>query len=236
MSVMTCAGCGTLVPAGKQFCTNCGTRVQGSTDPSITDPSGPTPVTQPQPTQQQATQPTPAYQQLQPFPTEPVIPVSRPAASHWRIVAIAAVAAVVVGAVAAFMWPASAGELVADSSVGPAGGTVPFSDGGKLEIPDGAVKQNQRFTVRKTANREPARIGGMLYPAGSLPVYLFTPLTINFGRAITLILPLPSGAVAGRIYVISDGRLTLIAVRPNEDGSVRISVIGFNGGRLVVRT
>ena len=134
------------------------------------------------------------------------------------------------------MWPASAGELVADSSVGPAGGTVPFSDGGKLEIPDGAVKQNQRFTVRKTANRDPARIGGMLYPAGSLPVYLFSPLTINFGRAVTVILPLPAGAIAGRIYVISDGRLTLIAVLPNEDGSVSISVIGFNGGRLVVRT
>ena len=231
MSAMTCTGCGTPVPAGKQFCTNCGTRVQGSTDPSITDPSRPTPVTQPQ-----ATQPTPAYQQVQPFPTEPVTSASQPAASQWRIVAIAAVLAIVVGVAAAFMWPASAGELVADSSVGPAGGTVPFSDGGKLEIPNGAVKQNQRFTVRKTANREPARIGGMLYPAGSLPVYLFSPLTINFGRAVTVILPLPSGAVAGRIYVISDGRLTLIAVQPNEDGSVRITVIGFNGGRLVVQT
>lgn len=232
MSAIACAGCGTLVPAGKQFCTNCGTRVQGSTDPSMTDPSRPTPVTQPE-----ATQPAPAYQQLQPFPTEPLIAESRPAASQWRIVAIAAVLALVVGVVAAFAWPsASAGELVADGSVGPAGGSVPFSDGGKLEVPDGAVNQNQRFTVRKTANREPARIGGMLYPEGSLPVYLFSPLTINFGRAVTVILPLPSGAVAGRIYVISDGRLTLIAVRPNEDGTVRISVIGFNGGRLVVRT
>ncbi len=231
MSATTCTGCGAPMPAGKQFCTNCGTRVQGSTDPGTTDPSRPTPVTQPQPTQ-----PTPAYQATQPFPTEPVIPSSRPAASQWRIMAIAAVLALIVGVGAAFVWPASAGELVADASVGPAGGTIPFSDGGKLQIPDGAVKNNQRFTVRKAAIREPARIGGMLYPAGSLPVYLFSPLTINFSRAVTVILPLPAGAIAGRIYVISNGRLTLIAVRPNEDGTVTISVIGFNGGRLVVRT
>lgn len=231
MSATTCTGCGAPIPAGKQFCTNCGTRVQGSTDPSITDPSRPTPVTQPQPTQ-----PTPAYQQVQPFPTEPVIPPVRQSPSQARILAITAVLALVVGVVAAFMWPASAGELVADGTVGPAGGSVPFSDGGKLEVPDGAVKQNQRFTVTKTENRKPARIGGMLYPAGALPVYLFSPLTINFSRAVTVILPLPAGAVAGRIYVISDGRLTLIAVLPNEDGSVRISVIGFSGGRLVVRT
>lgn len=135
------------------------------------------------------------------------------------------------------MWPASAaGELVADASVGPAGGTIPFNDGGSLQIPKGAVKAPQRFSVRKATTPEPARIGGMVYPAGSLPVYLFSPLTITFGEAVTVVLPLPAGAVAGRIYVISDGRLTLIAVRPAEDGTVRISVIGFSGGRLVVRT
>lgn len=230
-----CTGCGMPIPAGKAFCTNCGTRAPGSTDPGTSDATRPTPVTQPSPTQpHEQTRPTPAYQSTQPFPTAPY--ETSGGRSQWRTIGIAAVLAIVVGVVAAFMWPASAGELVADASVGPAGGAIPFNDGGEMRIPKGAVKSPQQFTVRKTAIREPARIGGMLYPAGSLPLYLFSPLTINFGETVTVVLPLPAGAIAGRIYVISDGRLTLIAVRPAEDGTVRISVIGFSGGRLVVRT
>lgn len=233
MSTIMCTGCGMPIPAGKAFCTNCGTRAPGATDPGVSDPTRPTPVTQPSPTQpHEQARPTPAYPSTQPIPAYE----TTGGRSQWRTIGIAALLAIIVGAVAAFMWPASAGEVVADATVGPAGGTIPFSDGGEMRIPEGAVKTPQKFTVRKTTTREPARIGGMTYPAGSLPLYLFSPATISFGDAVVVILPLPPGAVAGRIYVISGGRLTLIAVRPAEDGTVRISVIGFSGGRLVVRT
>ncbi len=179
----------------------------------------------------------PASTYTPPTATQPLerAPEATGGSRQWGILAGAGVVAIVLGVIAGLMWPAGAGELVANAQVGPGGGNLRFSDGGEMQVPKGAVSSQQTIKVRKTTTREPARVGSMVYPAGSLPVYLFDPLTLSFREPVILILPLPAGAVGARIYVIRDGTLELIAVRPSEDGRVRLVVTGFSGGRLVVR-
>lgn len=233
MGATTCSSCGMPVAAGKQFCTNCGARV-GSASGA---PTGPAP-TGPGPTAPAAAATAPVSPTGPPTAESPatqrLATAGPPAGRSWRAVAIAGVIALIVGIVAALMWPANAGELVADAPIGPSGGTIPFDDGGELRVPRGAVDSTQRITVRKTTTREPARVGTTTYPPGALTIYLFGPLTIDFDRPVVLLFPIPPDADGARIYVIRDGRLTLIAVVRNDDGRARLVVSGFRDGRIVV--
>lgn len=234
MGATTCTSCGMPLAAGKQFCTNCGARVGGPSGA----PTGPAP-TGPGPTAPAAAATAPVSASGPPTAepaTQPLQTTDPRGNRQWRAVAVAGIVALIVGIVAAVVWPAEAGELVADAPIGPSGGTIPFEDGGELRVPRGAVSSTQRITVRKTTTREPAQIGTTTYPPGSLIVYLFGPLTIDFRRPVELLFPIPEDADGARIYVIRDGRLTLIAVVRNDDGRARVVVTGFRDGRMVVRT
>jgi hypothetical protein len=144
------------------------------------------------------------------------------------------IAALLLAALTAFFWPSSQGDLIADASIGPAGGTIPMADGGKIEVPEGAVNKAEQVVVRKTVIHKRVTIGGVAYNPGDLPIWWFGP-NLNFLRPVVIILPLSPNAVAARIFVIDNGRIRLITVVANRGGFVRVSVIGFRNGVLVVQ-
>lgn len=199
----------------------------------------------PQSTETQSQQSSASAQPVVYLPTSQPVPAPVPARSgftqfQWKALALSALIALTLGVVTAFLWPADKGEIVADTSIGPAGGTIPMSDGGRIEVPQGAVRSNERVTVRRTVIRETVRVAGpdgvpLVYQPGQLPLYVFEP-AISFLRPVTVILPLSPNAVAARIFVYQNGQLRLVTVVPSQGRFVRIAVTGFSNGLLVVQT
>lgn len=179
--------------------------------------------------------------------TQPVmVPVAAPQAApakdgaNARNVALAAggiFMAIILAAVAALMWPSNAaGEIVADAPIGPAGGTIPLQGGGEVEVPKDAVSKTERVVVRRTVVRDRVIFpGGAVFQPGTLPIFIFGP-NLNFNRPVTIILPLSARATGARIFVLQNGQLRFITLVPNQGGFVRIAVMGFQDGLLVVRT
>jgi hypothetical protein len=177
-----------------------------------------------------------------------------------RIVALGTVLSLLLGIGGAFLMTHRAdasSELVADAPIGPQGGTIPFNDGGQLQVPQGAVKQPQRVIVRKTIIRERVRVVNNNTTTGSnvstgnsrvvnvpavvqqplpvlIPIYTFFPGNITFLTPAVLTFPLPPGAIAARIFAYVRGRLQLITVLPNQGGFVQLRVLGFRNGIPIV--
>lgn len=205
MAVLTmCRGCGAPIAEGAPFCSRCGVST--------------------------GTAPQPAYER------QPEQDRSLPL----KALAIAAGVALLIGAVAGFANakdPAPKGRIVAQMPVGPAGGTVPFDGGGKVEVPPGAVSQETPITVYKTVVTEEVSVapadGGspILFPAGTLPIYVFGPFDLVFAVPVTIVIPLPPG-LTGRIFFLTSGNLQFVAARIVGNTAV-VTVRGFGPGGLV---
>jgi hypothetical protein len=145
------------------------------------------------------------------------------------------VAALMIAGAAAFaLRPAPAqGDVVAQGPIGPDGGSLSFDNGGKVQVPPGALKETREITVRRTYVNRRVTIGSTIYPPGTFPMYVFGPLGLTFGTPITIILPLPAGAIAGRIYIFRNGQLIYIATRPNQGNTVTITLTGFRSGLVI---
>lgn len=241
MSTTLCRSCSQPLAAGQHFCASCGARVLESQSVAATGATdqlgqGPPPAYHAPPIASPAAYPTAqSYQPTQGW-SAPTPPPPRAGATPGQLKALAAViaAAVILAVLAVFMWPADQGDLVADASIGPAGGTIPMADGGKIEVPKDAVKETKRIVVHKTVVRSQTSIGGVAYPPGTLPLWTFGP-DITFLRPVTIVLRLSPNAVAARIFVIDNGRLRLVALVTNPGGFASVVVTGFQNGRLVVR-
>jgi len=227
----TCRGCGQPLAAGVAFCPNCGVRAEsnGSAAPTVTQPVMTQPVqtvAQTQPVVQQATVPMTA-----------AAPAAAAAANKNRLytwVAGGVAALMVLGAAAFALRPAPAqGDIVAQGPIGPSGGSLSFDNGGKVQVPPGALKETKQITVRRTYVDKSVTLGSTVFPPGTFPLYIFGPVGLVFGVPVTIILPLPAGAIAGRIYIFRNGQLVYVGTRPNRGNTVTIVVTGFAGGLVV---
>jgi len=223
----TCRGCGQPLAAGVSFCPNCGVRADGNGSAVQT-------MTQPVTVTQAPVQPV---AQTAPI-TAPAQPVPPPAAANnnkvltWVAGGVAAL--MIAGAAAFALRPTPAqGDVVAQGPIGPAGGSLSFDNGGKVQVPPGALKDTKEITVRRTYVNRTVNVGSTVYPPGTFPMYVFGPLGLTFGVPITIILPLPAGAIAGRIYIFRNGQLVYIATRPNQGNTVVITLTGFTGGLVI---
>jgi hypothetical protein len=229
MMTQTCRGCGQPLAAGVSFCPNCGVRSDGNgttQQPVITQPV----VAQAMPQTAPLTTPLPAA-------VAPVAAADAAQQKQNRIftwVASGLAALMILGAAAFALRPAAAqGDIVAQGPIGPDGGSLSFDNGGKVQVPPGAVKETKQITVRRTYVNRSVTVGSTVYPPGTFPMYIFGPVGLTFGVPITIILPLPAGAIAGRIYVLRNGRLILIATRPNRGNTVTITLTGFRSGLVI---
>jgi hypothetical protein len=212
------------------FCPNCGVHVEGngSAGQTVTQPVAVAPVTAP-------------VAPVAPGPvTEAVSPpaaATPPGGINNRVLTWAAgglAALMILGATAFALRPAPAqGAVVAQGPIGPDGGSLSFDNGGKVQVPPGALKDTKEITVRRTYIDRSVTVGSTVYPPGTFPMYIFGPLGLTFGVPITIILPLPAGAIAGRIYIFRNGRLIYIATRPNQGNTVTITVTGFSSGLVI---
>jgi hypothetical protein len=89
----------------------------------------------------------------------------------------------------------SESNVVARSLVGPQGGVLTFDDGGRLEVPSGALPALTAITIRKEKADRRVRIGSpddpssTIYEAGELSVYVFEPAHLGFQQLVTIELP-----------------------------------------------
>ena len=222
----TCRNCGRSLETGVGFCPGCGTRTD------VQSPNGGSAV-QTDAGHAAPTQPVPigTTQQLHTAPPS--------GGTNTRNIALMAgglLMTIILAGVAALVWPSGAsGEIIADAPIGPAGGTLPLQGGGEVDVPEGAVNKTERVVVRRTVVRERVVFpGGAVFQPGTLPLFIFGP-DLNFNRPITIILPLSALATGARIFVLQNGQLRLVTLVPNLGGFVRIAVVGFQGGMLVVR-
>jgi hypothetical protein len=239
-----CRICGQPVIAGNTFCGSCGARVSDDAPQTVqTVTQTAAPETPAAPAVMSNTAPITTPTSFNGPVTAPTVPIAAPAAAaetgfgpRQRNVFIAsALAFVLVAGLVGFLRarpPVDQGQLVADGPITASGGTIPFENGGKVEAPAGAVNGTKHITIHKTYIQREVQIGGTTYPPGTFPLYIFGP-NIAFLRPVTIILPLPPGAVAGRIYVLLNGRLIFLAQRPNQGGFVIFTVTGFNRGALI---
>lgn len=243
-----CSECGSKVEEGSHFCPGCG-HVLGppTAAPRVAMPVEGTSAVAP-------TYPVPI--QAEPMPVAPVYPMPLPAAqpaadrtvpavpfgatgrwisrNRWVFLTFVALASLLIGVVAGFVLPArDAGEIVADVPVGPGGASVTFDGQGKLEIPKGAIAKPERIIIRKTVIRErvsansPAGIP-LVFPPGTLAVYIFQPANLTFTVPVTIILPLPAGAPAGIIFVFANGQLRFFGGRINlANRTIRAQAMSF---------
>jgi len=231
----TCRGCGQPLAAGVSFCPNCGVRSEGNgaVQQTVTQPAQftqPVPVTQPMPMAPVAAAPMAATAPLMTqAPSQSEADRKRNRMLTWVASGVAAL--MIAGAAAFALRPApAAGDVVAQGPIGPDGGALTFDNGGKVQVPPGALKETKQITVRRTYVNRRVTVGSTVYPPGTFPMYIFGPLGLTFGVPVTIILPLPAGAIAGRIYILRNGRLIYIATRPNRGNTVTIVVTGFRSG------
>lgn len=129
-------------------------------------------------------------------------------------------------------------RIVAQMQVGPAGGTVPFENGGKVEIPAGALEKPREIVVyrtiveRETALTPRGATAAVVFPAGTLAVYTFGPFELDFLQPVTIAIPVPAGLV-GQVFVFANGQFRFVTGQVVGD-TVVIQVRGFGNGFLLL--
>lgn len=259
MTEMICRGCGMAVAAGVSFCPNCGIRVSRASAEATAQTAPVSVGAEANGLGETATQPIPSAQPEAAVATAPV-PVAGPAAQHYteelgvppmaaghpadnrRRFVLAVVAGLLLtliarGAFAAMTYePDPPGELVAELPVGREGGSATFGEGGKINVPKGALTKPQTITVRRTVVRERIRAlsaqGGpsIVVPPGTIFAYWFGPTDIAFLRAVTIVLPAPSPPAQGLVFVLANGRITFVQGK-RRGGQISIQVKSLNFAR-----
>jgi hypothetical protein len=124
------------------------------------------------------------------------------------------------------------GDLVAQVPVTANGGKATFGDGGKIEVPKGAVTKPKTINVyRRTIDRRVSVVppsGGtpLIFPPGTLVVYTFGPTTLVFLRPIVILLPVPAGQ-QGIVFLTQNGQIRFLPGAP-AGGTIRVLVTSFN--------
>lgn len=130
--------------------------------------------------------------------------------------------------------PADDGEIIARLPVGPDGGSATFDDGGKVKVPKGALTDTRTITVRRTVLPDRVRAispfgGSIVVPAGAQTVYVFSPIDIEFLKAVTIVLPLPPPPAQGLVFVSVGGQISFISgTTGSRTVSVRVTSFRFD--------
>lgn len=129
--------------------------------------------------------------------------------------------------------PQQEGEILAQLPVGPEGGEEEFGDGGKIKVPEGALRERQTLTVRRSMIQDRIRalspFGGtpIIIPAGTQIVFLFGPTNIRFLRPVTIVLPAPPPPAQGLVFLSANGQIRFLDGR--DSGSrIIIQVNSFD--------
>jgi hypothetical protein len=228
MGETTCTRCGATIRPELSFCVRCGEPVGGATQTpaaQAASPSGapttPEAIAAPTPPVVRTTEALPAEQKDQ-----------------TRRVVLAGVLALVLTLIARVAYSAATyepepdGEILAQLPAGPEGASEEFDDGGKIEIPKGALKERQTVTVRRTVMQDRVRAispygGSIVIPAGAQTIYIFSPATIVFSSPVTITLPLPPPPAQGIVFVSANGQITFIQGNAG-DRTITIRVTSFN--------
>ncbi len=259
MSATSCPSCGGPVRAGLAFCPTCGVRVGES--PS-TPPTPPAPESQP-PVQQQpvviqgfqpagtaypSAPPTQPLESTQPAPVQQYVPPAyQPPAdtrrNETRRMVLAGAMALIAVLVVRVVMAANAepeGELVAQLPVGPEGGSAEFSDGGKINVPKGALTKRETITVRRAVMPRQIRAvspfdnSPLVIPPGTVFVYILGPTDIVLQLPVTLILPVPASNTQGLVFVSANGQVTFVpGAQRGRTMTVRLNSFDFSRGPQV---
>jgi hypothetical protein len=206
----------------------------------LTQPVAVQPVTT-RPPPSTAPIPSPAF--TPPSPTAPIV-VDRPQRDERdqmrRVVLVGVLALILtlVARIAVSALTADAvpdGEILARLPVGPDGGKATFDDGGKIKVPEGALKDEQTITVRRTVLRDRVRAvspfgGSIVIPAGAQTIYIFSPANITFLKPVTIVLPLPPPPDQGLVFITANGQISFIQGNAG-DRTITVRVTSFSFDR-----
>jgi hypothetical protein len=174
-------------------------------------------------------------------PTSPDITLplpARPAALRPGQVALAfiaiAAASFLLGIAVATSGGRSSGErTVAESDVGPSGGTIRF-DGGQLVFPQGAVSRTIHVVVSTSRVDERLRVEAEEQPIiverGELVAYTFEPRDVTFREPVEITFRLPEDARNGTVFARRGDAIVLLTgtVDPERaTATVRVTDFSF---------
>jgi hypothetical protein len=181
---------------------------------------------------------------------EQVPPEAARPARRRRNLILLGVLALVLGAAGQLAWaaatrdePADPGEIVAQIPFDPSGTKATFDQGaGTVDVPAGAVSKPQTVTIHKQAVQDRVRAvpstGGqpLVYPPGSLVIYVFRPIDLQLNAPITVTLAIPAGQ-QGLVFVSADGRIRVLpGIGTGRTVTLVINSFDFNRpGAITVR-
>ncbi|MEX0874947.1 MAG: hypothetical protein WD646_03560 [Actinomycetota bacterium] len=114
-------------------------------------------------------------------------------------------------------------DVVVRGRVTSAGGGLTFDDGGRIEIPPGALTEPTTITVRRVRIDRPVRLSRgdgqppITYGRGELSAYSFEPSDLTFRQQITIALPARNG---GALLIARGNNLRVIAAERRGDAVV----------------
>lgn len=241
MATTTCQKCGETVPAGMNFCRKCGNRV---TDPGgqMAGAAGATPSGGAGAVSFQPASTVPPVA-TQPWP--PAETAGDPRNDNRRLVLIA-ILALILTLIARLVYsaataePQAVGEIVAELPVGTEGGSTDFDGDGNIRVPAGALDKEEVIRVRKAPIEDRIRVQSpqngapLVFPAGTVFVYIFEPFDLVFQRPVTITLPVPPGQ-DGLVFLSTNGNIVFLdGTQGNGTISVRVTSFAFNQGQTVV--
>jgi hypothetical protein len=181
--------------------------------------------------------PTEAYTPPAPMPqpqlTERIqLPPDRRSTVAQTVAIAFVVAALIGGAIAGFVKerPNTKG-VVAQALVGPEGGSLTFADGGRVEIPAGALPSPTKITIRQLGLERPVRLERpedgqrVVLQPDDVDMYSFEPVDLRFQVPVVITLPV-SGEIGSLLIDASDG----VRVVPGElrDGTLTVETQSFD--------
>jgi len=117
--------------------------------------------------------------------------------------------------------PPPIGDVAAQATIGPSGGTIRFDDG-QLEIPPDALAQPMHIVIRRSTFTDRVRV---LPPAGSpevfdpggLYAYSFGPSSVVFNRPAQIVFRLPAGARNGTAFARNGNDIVILGGSVDPD-------------------
>jgi hypothetical protein len=128
--------------------------------------------------------------------------------------------------------PPKIGDVAAEQTIGPSGGTLRFEDG-QLEIPPDALAQPVHIVIRRSSFADRVRV---LPPAGSpevfepggLAAYTFGPANVSFLTPVHIVFRLPVGSRNGTAFARSGNDIVILGgVIDADRQTVTVSVRDF---------
>lgn len=241
MSASTCRGCGQPLNAALPFCPNCGINTASM---RIQQPATAAAVAHGAQAVGYAPEPQPVQIDPAPASVPSSYPIQEAKRNETRRIVLAAVSILLITLIARVAFaaanPKPDGELVAELPVDSQGGSVEFGDGGKLTVPKGAVSKPTNIQIRRNVMRDQIRgvspTGGtpLIIPPGTVFVYFFTPVNVQFLVPVTLTLPVIGAPGTGLVFVSANGRITFLqGTQRGRNITVQLTSFDFSRGQQV---